>query len=49
MTIDGSAQHGPVIVCLVSADAANDGRGRDVVACEGEVLAIRVVDTEVAK
>jgi hypothetical protein len=34
---------------LVSADAATDGRGRNVVTCEGEVLAIRLVDTEVAK
>jgi hypothetical protein len=38
-----------VVGCLVFADAANDGRAKDVVACEGEVLAIRVVDTEVAK
>jgi uncharacterized Zn finger protein len=37
-----------VIGCLVSADAANDGRGRRW-SREGEVLAIRVVDTEVAK
>jgi hypothetical protein len=41
MTPDGKREHGPVIGCLVSADAANDGRGKDVVACEGEVLAIR--------
>jgi shikimate kinase len=43
------SQHGRGFDCLVSAGSANEGMGRDVVACDGEVFAIRVVDTEVAR